>query len=70
LKGAAGILRSGMSGEQERRDESRTDEPRLGPPVERGLPVVPQRWRLPLLLLVVASCVTIFLVSIVYATAR
>jgi hypothetical protein len=42
----------------------------LGPPVEPGIPVIPQRWRLPLLLLVVASCVTIFLASIVIALTR
>jgi hypothetical protein len=38
----------------------------LGDPVERGLPVIPERWRLPALIVVSAVCIAILVLAIVY----
>lgn len=42
----------------------------LGDPVERGLPVIPERWRFPLLLLTTAVCIAILVLAIVYGLSR
>lgn len=42
----------------------------LGEPVERGLPVIPERWRLPALLLTTAVCIAILVLAIVYGLSR
>ena len=38
----------------------------LGEPVERGIPVIPERWRLPALVATTALCIAILVVAIVY----
>jgi hypothetical protein len=42
----------------------------LGEPVERGLPVVPERWRLPALLATTAACIAILVLAIVYGLSH
>ena len=42
----------------------------LGEPVERGLPVIPERWRLPALLLTTALCIAILVLAIVYGVSH
>jgi hypothetical protein len=39
---------------------------RLGEPVERGIPTVPERLRLPALVVVLAVCLVIFISAVVY----
>ena len=38
----------------------------LGEPVERGIPVIPPRWRLPALVTTTAVCIAILVLAIVY----
>ena len=38
----------------------------LGDPVERGIPVIPQRWKLPALLGVIAFCVLVLLLAVIF----
>ncbi len=42
----------------------------LGEPVERGIPVIPTRWRLPALVATTAMCIAILVVAIVYGLSR
>jgi hypothetical protein len=42
----------------------------LGEPVERGVPVIPERFRLPALLAVTAVCIAILVLAIVYGLSR
>lgn len=42
----------------------------LGDPVERGLPVIPPRWRLPALVITTAVCIAILVVAIVYGLSH
>jgi hypothetical protein len=42
----------------------------LGEPVERGLPVIPERWKLPALIVVSAACIAILVLAIVYGLAH
>ena len=42
----------------------------LGDPVERGLPVIPERWRLPALIVVSAVCIAILVLAIVYGLSH
>ncbi len=38
----------------------------LGEPVERGIPVIPVRWRLPALVMTTGVCIAILVLAIVY----
>ena len=38
----------------------------LGEPVERGIPVIPGRWRLPALVATMGMCIAILVFAIVY----
>jgi hypothetical protein len=42
----------------------------LGEPVERGVPVIPERWRLPALIVTSAVCIAILVVAIVYGLSH
>ena len=42
----------------------------LGEPVERGIPVIPPRWRLPALLLTTGLCIALLVLAIVYGLAH
>jgi hypothetical protein len=42
----------------------------LGEPVERGVPVIPERWRLPVLIVTTAVCIAILLLAIVYGLSH
>jgi hypothetical protein len=42
----------------------------LGEPVERGVPVIPERWRLPVLIVTTAICVAILGLAIVYGLSH
>jgi hypothetical protein len=41
-------------------------EGELGQPVERGIPTIPERWKLPVLVATCVVCLTILTVAIVY----
>lgn len=43
---------------------------RLGDPVERGIPVIPPRWRLPALVATTGLCVIVFLAAILYGVSH
>jgi len=43
---------------------------RLGDPVERGVPVIPERWRLPVVLMASAVCIAILVLAIVYGLSH
>jgi hypothetical protein len=42
----------------------------LGEPAERGIPVIPARWRLPALVGTTAVCIAILVLAIVYGLAH
>jgi hypothetical protein len=42
----------------------------LGDPAERGVPVIPERWRLPALLATTGVCIAILVVAIVYGLSH
>jgi hypothetical protein len=42
----------------------------LGEPVERGVPVIPERWRLPVLIVTTAVCIAILVLAIVYGLSH
>lgn len=42
----------------------------LGEPVERGIPVIPARWRPAALVVTTAVCIAILVLAIVYGLSR
>jgi len=42
----------------------------LGDPVERGVPVIPERWRLAALVMTTAVCIAILAFAIVYGLSH
>lgn len=49
---------------------SRRDTTDLGPPRQSAVPVVPERFRLPLLILVLAICAAVFIAAVAYGLGR